>query len=148
MSRPYQKGLEEISRIDPEYGPAFVKELEQLSPDFADYFVEFAFGRVYARSALEPKCKELLAIAYLTALGHGSAHLKLHISGALHAGCSREQITEVVIQSVIYVGFMRALAALHLVKEVFDDASACNAGLAPKEEPQTSTAKSNGGAKS
>jgi 4-carboxymuconolactone decarboxylase len=145
MSKLYRKGLEEIRRIDPECGPAFVNELEQLSPDFADYFVEFAFGRVYARTTLEPKCKELLAIAYLTALGHGSAHLKLHISGAVHAGCSREEITEVVIQSVIYVGFMRTLAALHLVKEVFDEGISNSAGLPPSDESPAKTADSNGG---
>jgi 4-carboxymuconolactone decarboxylase len=124
MSKPYRQGIEAITRIDPEFGPAFIEELKEVSPDFADYFVEFAFGKIYSRTALEPKCKELLAIASLTALGHGSSHLKLHIAGAIRTGCSREQITEVIIQSVIYVGFMRALEVLHLVKGVFDDMDA------------------------
>jgi alkylhydroperoxidase/carboxymuconolactone decarboxylase family protein YurZ len=31
--------------------------------------------------------------------------------------CTKEEIIEVIIQSVVYVGFMKALIALHLVKE-------------------------------
>jgi len=39
------KGLEEISAIDPETGPAFVEELKKISADFAEYYVAFAFGK-------------------------------------------------------------------------------------------------------
>jgi 4-carboxymuconolactone decarboxylase len=124
MSKAYRQGLEEISRIDPEYGTAFIEELKQVSPDFADYLVEFAFGKIYARTVLDPKAKELIAIANLTSIGQGSTHLKLAILGAIRVGCTREEITEVVIQSIIYVGFMRALAALHLIKEVYEEEAA------------------------
>jgi 4-carboxymuconolactone decarboxylase len=121
LSKYYQTGLTEIARIDPEHGVAFVEELKKASPDFAEYFVEFAFGRIYTRPVLDPKCKELIAIATLTAMSCNQSHLKLHISGAIKMGCSREEIMEVIIQSVIYVGFMKTTIALNLVKEVFDE---------------------------
>jgi 4-carboxymuconolactone decarboxylase len=123
MSIPknYQKGLTEIARIDPEHGVAFVEELKRVSPDFADYFVEFAFGCIYSRSVLDPKLKELIAIATLSAMSSSHSHLKLHILGAIRMGCSKEEIMEVIIQSVIYVGFMKTTIALNLVKEVFEE---------------------------
>ena len=121
MPDSYLKGLEEISEIDPESGPAFVDELKKLSPDFAEYFVGFAFGKIHARTVFEPKIKELISIAILIPIGAGESHLRLRIQGAFRAGCSKKEIIEVVIQSIIYVGFTKALVALHLVKEVADE---------------------------
>ena len=63
MPESYLKGLEEISAIDPETGPAFVEELKKISADFAEYYVAFAFGKIHARQIFEPKLKELIAIA-------------------------------------------------------------------------------------
>jgi 4-carboxymuconolactone decarboxylase len=117
----YLKGLEEISAIDPETGPAFVEELKKISADFAEYYVAFAFGKIHARQIFEPKLKELIAIASLISLGDGKSHLRLRIQGACRAGCSMEEIIEVVIQSIVYVGFTKALIALHLVKEVCEE---------------------------
>lgn len=121
MTEAYRNGLKEIIRIDPDNGAEFVNELKKLSPEFAEYFVEFAFGTIYRRAILEPKLKELIAIATLTAMSYNHSHLKLHILGAIKMGCSKEEIMEVMIQSVIYVGFMKTTIALNLVKEVFDE---------------------------
>jgi 4-carboxymuconolactone decarboxylase len=60
-SNAYRQGLKEINRLDPENGAAFIEELKSVSPDFAEYFVEFAFGSIYSRPVLKPKYKELIA---------------------------------------------------------------------------------------
>jgi 4-carboxymuconolactone decarboxylase len=120
-SEAYRQGLNEIIQIDPVNGPIFVEELKKLSPDFAEYFVGFAFGKIHSRSVLDSKVKELIAIASLTAIGYSQSHLKLRILGAIRAGCSKEEIMEVIIQSVVYVGFMKTTTALNLVKEVFEE---------------------------
>ncbi len=124
MPESYLKGMEEISAIDPESGPAFVEELKRISPDFAEYFVGFAFGKIHARTVLEPKFKELIAIASLISIGDGKSHLRLRIQAACRAGATKEEIIEVIIQSVVYVGFTKALIALHIVKEVADECTA------------------------
>jgi 4-carboxymuconolactone decarboxylase len=121
MSEIYRKGLNEIIRIDPKNGADFVDELKKVSPEFAEYFVEFAFGTIYARTILDPKLKELIAIATLSAMSYNQSHLKLHILGAMRTGCSKEEIMEVVMQSVIYLGFMKTTIVLKLVKEVFEE---------------------------
>ena len=121
MPDSYRKGLQEIAAIDPEAGPAFVEELKRISPDFADYFVGFAFGKIHARTILDPKTKELIAIATLVAIPDGRSHLRLRIQAASRVGCSKEEIIEVIIQSIVHVGFTKALIALHLAKEVFEE---------------------------
>jgi 4-carboxymuconolactone decarboxylase len=119
------KGLKEISAIDPEGGPAFVEELKAISPDFAEYFVAFVWGKIYARTVFAPKIKELIAIANLISIGEGKSHLRLRIQAACRAGCTKEEIIEVIIQSLVYVGFTKALIALHLVKEVCEEYGDC-----------------------
>ena len=121
MPDSYLKGLQQISDIDPESGPAFVEELKDISPDFAEYFVGFAFGKIHARTVLDTKFKELIAIATLISLGEGRSHLQLHIQAARRSGSSKEEIIEVIIQSIVYVGFTKALIALHLVKEAYEE---------------------------
>ncbi len=121
MPESYLKGLEQIAGIDPEGGPAFVEELKKISPDFAEYFVGFAWGKIHARDVLEPKVKELIAIASLISMGEGKEHLRLRIQAACRAGCTTEEIIEVTIQSIVHVGFTKALIALHLVKEVCEE---------------------------
>jgi 4-carboxymuconolactone decarboxylase len=121
MPDAYLKGLQEITSIDPECGPAFVEELKNISPDFAEYFVGFAFGKIHARTVFDSKLKELIAIATLIALGESKSYLPLRIQAARRAGCSKEEIIEVIIQGIGHVGFTKALIALHLVKEAYDE---------------------------
>jgi 4-carboxymuconolactone decarboxylase len=123
MSESYLKGLEEIARIDPESGLLFVEELKKISPDFAEYFVD-------------SKMKELVAIASLVALGDGKSHLHLRIVGAMRVGCTKEEIIEVIIQNVVYVGFTRAMAAMNAVRE----ACAEDANVASEELVRPTTA--------
>jgi 4-carboxymuconolactone decarboxylase len=129
MSEFYLKGLEEITGIDPQAGPAFVEDLKKISPDFAEYFVGFAWGRIHARNVLDPKFKELVAIACLMASGDSASHLRLRIRAARRAGCPKEEIIEVIIQSLVYIGFSKTLIAMHIVKEV------CEEGEGPPARP-------------
>jgi 4-carboxymuconolactone decarboxylase len=117
----FDKGVADIAATDPENGRLFIDELKKFSPDFAEYFVGFAFGKIRARPGLEAKVKELVSVASLIASGDCGPHLRLRIMSAKQAGCTKEQTIEVVIQSIVYVGFIRAIAALQLVREVWDE---------------------------
>ena len=117
-SKNYRKGIELLTRIEPEAGKAFVDELRSISPDFTDYFVEFAWGDVYSRPGLDPKTKELISVAILSATGLSQEHLKIHILMALEVGCTEQQIIETIIQTTVYSGFISGVMALKIVKEV------------------------------
>lgn len=119
MTQQYQRGLQELRRINPDHADESIEELKRICPDLAEYFVTFGFGEVYSRPALDAKTKALVAIGSLTALGYCEGFLKTHVQGAIHAGCSREEILEVVIQSIVFIGFPAALAALRIVTEAF-----------------------------
>lgn len=115
----YSKGLETLRKIDPTTDEGLKKRLADIAPDFSRLLVEFAFGDLYSRPALDPKSREIAIIAALTALGTAAPQLRVHIEYGLRAGLTREQIAEVIMQMTVYAGFPAALNGLFAAKEVF-----------------------------
>jgi 4-carboxymuconolactone decarboxylase len=70
---------------------------------------------------LDLKSREIATVAALTALGYALPQLKVHIHGALNVGCTREEITEVILQMAVYAGFPAALNGMFAAKEVFGE---------------------------
>ncbi len=119
MNNRYERGLEKLKEIDAEQGERVVASLADIAPDFARYVVEFPFGDIYTRPGLDLKTRELASVAALTAMGTAPNQLRIHIHGALHVGCSRSEILEVIMQMVVFAGFPAALNGLAAAREVF-----------------------------
>jgi len=91
--------------------------LRRADPDLADLIVEVAYDRVLDRPGLDLRTRELVAVAHLTALG-AEAELETHARGALACGATPEELRETVLQSALFAGFPRALAAMRVVRRV------------------------------
>ncbi|UOF91980.1 carboxymuconolactone decarboxylase family protein [Fodinisporobacter ferrooxydans] len=116
----YEKGIELLEKmISKEIMAETIEKVKQFSPDIARLIVEFAFGDVYSRPTLDLKQKELLTITSLVTLG-AESQLDFHINGALNVGLSPNEIVEVIIHCIPYVGFPRALGALQVIMKVFE----------------------------
>jgi 4-carboxymuconolactone decarboxylase len=116
----YKKGIEHLEKNNPENYKKLKENLEDIAPDLVRYVAEFAYGDIYTRPGLEAKTREIATIAALTALGNAPLQLQSHIEGALNAGCSREEIVEVIIQMAVYAGFPAAINGMTNAKEVFN----------------------------
>lgn len=119
MTEEYQRGLEMMTKVDGNHGLVVLEKLKDIAPDLGRYIVEFAFGEIYSRPALDLKSREIAAVAALTALGNARPQLKTHIHAALNVGCTKEEIMEVIIQMALYAGFPAALNATLSAQEVF-----------------------------
>ena len=117
----YQKGWQILKKINSQAGEGILAVLKDISPDMAKFIIEFPYGDIYSRPGLSLKTRELITIASLTTLGHAPGQLKAHIHNALNAGCTNEEIVEVIIQMAVYAGFPAALNGLFVAKEVFRD---------------------------
>lgn len=120
----YKKGLGMLRKVDGKGGEAVVESLKDIAPDFARYLIEFPFGDIYARPGLDLKSREIAVVAALTALGNAAPQLKVHIAAALHVGCTREEILEVIMQMAVYAGFPAALNGIFAAREVFAEHTA------------------------
>lgn len=90
----------------------FLLPMQQLT-------VEFGWGDVWSRPGLPRKTRSFLSIAFLAALGKHD-ELRTHIVGALNNGATREELTEVLLQSAVYCGMPVGLECFRIAKEVLD----------------------------
>jgi len=125
-SERYQRGWEILKELDPKVSEQLAN-LSEIAPEFAKYVVEFPFGDLCSRPELDLKTREIVAVAALAALGYATPQLKFHIGGALNAGCSRQEVVEILMQTVVYAGFPAALNGLYAAKEVFRERDAAGA---------------------
>jgi len=116
----YDAGLAMLRQVDGRGGDEVLESVRAISPDFARYLVEFPFGDIYSRPGLDLKSRELAVVAALTAMGNAAPQLRVHIAAALHVGCTREELLEVIMQMAVYAGFPAALNGLFAAKEIFD----------------------------
>lgn len=119
QSDRYATGLAMLEKVDGRGGEEVLESVRAISPDFARYLVEFPFGDIYAREGLDLKNREIAVVAALTAMGNAAPQLRVHIGAALHVGCTRQEILEVIMQMAVYAGFPAALNGLFAARDVF-----------------------------
>ena len=107
----YRRGIDVLQRLSGESIEQVTNKVAEIAPDFARMTIEFPFGDLYSRGALDLRTREIAAVAVLAALGR-IAQLRLHVGAALHVGCTCEEVVEVLMQTAIYAGFPPALTAL------------------------------------
>jgi 4-carboxymuconolactone decarboxylase len=120
----FQIGLARLMEIHGSYGPAVLDRLDDIAPDLKKWIVEFAFGEVYSRPALDLKSRQIATISALVSLHHFGDELKSHIRAAIGAGCSRQEIVELVMQLALYAGFPAAISAMGSVRQAFAELDA------------------------
>mgnify|MGYP002700378994 CR=1 FL=1 len=117
----YEKGLENLNKIDGEAGEKVIESLKDVSPDLAKYIIEYAFGDIYNRKELDLKSKEIAVVSALTAMGNARPQLKVHLNAALNVGCTIVEVQEIILQMAAYSGFPSSINGMIALKEVLAD---------------------------
>lgn len=110
----FSLGLKKLQEVD---GQAGIDIVENLG-DLGKYIVEFAFGDIYSREGLDLRDREIATIAMLTCLGGREPQLKVHMHAGINVGLTKEEIEEIVIQTIPYAGFPTAINAMNILKEL------------------------------
>jgi len=79
---------------------------------------EYVWSRIWGRPGLTLKQRSIANLAMLTALNR-PRELRLHINGALNNGLTKEEISEVLLQSGVYCGLPAAEESMRIMQEVF-----------------------------
>ncbi|MGN0484984.1 MAG: carboxymuconolactone decarboxylase family protein [Lachnospiraceae bacterium] len=117
----FEKGMEQLIKIDGVGGESVIKSLEEVAPDVGKYIVEFAFGDIYPRQELSLQEREMITITSLLTAGGCESQLEVHINGSLNVGLTPEKMIETMIQCIPYTGFPRVLNAIFVAKKVFTE---------------------------
>jgi len=124
----YERGWENLMRIDGEGGKRVIDSLQDIAPDLGRYVIEFTFGDIYARPGLDAKQRQLATIASLTTLGGCEAQLNVHINAGLNVGLTPSEVVEAMMHCAPYTGFPRVLNAIFVAKKVFEERKVSAAG--------------------
>jgi 4-carboxymuconolactone decarboxylase len=89
------------------FGPAQADQVLESATDFnrtlQELVTRYCFGEVWARPQIDRKTRSMLTMALLVALNKPT-QLKGHVRGAVKNGCSKEEIREVLLHSMVYAG--------------------------------------------
>lgn len=114
----YQRGIETMQRL---WGEAVTEEMrgiwKKANPDVEKYITAFALGEVWARPVLDLKTRSLVSLAAAVALER-EGQIRLHTRGALHSGASPAEVTETIVQLMIYASFPAAWQAMVYASQV------------------------------
>jgi 4-carboxymuconolactone decarboxylase len=99
----------------------------EFTADFQDFITRVAWGDVWQRPGLDRRTRSCLTIAMLAALGHHE-ELGMHVKGALRAGVSPAEISEVLMQVAVYAGVPAANAAFRAAQLTLLEAGAGDDG--------------------
>jgi len=120
----YQHGIEVMRRL---WGEPMATELrttwQQADPDIERYITGFALGEIWARPTLDLKTRSLICLAAAVALER-EGQIRLHTHGALHSGATADEVTETILQLMIYAGFPAAWQGMLVARQVIAEHAA------------------------
>jgi 4-carboxymuconolactone decarboxylase len=116
-----ETGKQRMKEILGEKSENIIKMFEAISPDFANYITDFAYGDIYSRKGFLDKQRELAAVACLIGQGNTGLPLKAHLTGMLNVGWTKQDIIELLIFLVGYVGFPSCVDAILTLKQIVEE---------------------------
>ena len=120
----FEQGLANRRKV---LGDAYVDKALQSVSEFSaplqQMVTEYCWGEVWGRGGLDFKQRSMLNLAMISALNRPH-ELKAHVRGALNNGLTRQDIAEIFLQVMIYVGVPAAVDSFRLAGEVFAELDA------------------------
>ncbi|HXF66753.1 MAG TPA: carboxymuconolactone decarboxylase family protein [Burkholderiales bacterium] len=120
----FRKGLKiRKELLGADYVESRLAAADQYTWPFEELATKSAWGLVWSRPGLPRKVRSFLNLAALTAMNLRH-ELKLHIRAALRNGLTRKEIAEALLHCAIYCGYPKAVDALRLMREVYQELDA------------------------
>ncbi|MEO7121740.1 MAG: 4-carboxymuconolactone decarboxylase [Lacisediminihabitans sp.] len=91
---------------------------DATTSEFQNLITRYAWGEIWTRPGLERRMRSAVTITALIAHGHYD-ELGMHLRAAQRNGLSREEITEILLQTAIYCGVPAANSAFAVAQKVF-----------------------------
>ena len=113
------RGAKKIDEILGQTPEQVERSLGDLAPQLATYVLETIYGEIYQSGTLDSRTRQIVTVAALATLGTAAPQLRTHIGGALRCGVTREELVEIMMQLVPYVGVAYAINGVAACRDVF-----------------------------
>jgi 4-carboxymuconolactone decarboxylase len=112
-------GAQKIAEILGQTPEQVERSLGDVAPQLATYVLETIYGEIYQNPVLDSRTRQIVTVAALATLGTAVPQLRTHIGGALRCGVERDELIEIMMQLVPYVGVSAAINGVVACREVF-----------------------------
>jgi 4-carboxymuconolactone decarboxylase len=117
----FEKGLQVRREVlGAEYVDASLRSADAFNMPLQELVTEYAWGEIWTRPGLDRRTRSLLNLAMLAALNRPH-ELRLHVRGAINNGVTKEEMTEVFLQVMIYCGAPAAVDSFRVAQETFKE---------------------------
>jgi 4-carboxymuconolactone decarboxylase len=113
------RGAQKIGEVLGQTPEQVERSLGDLAPQLATYVLETMYGEIYQSPTLDSRTRQIVTVAALATLGSAAPQLRTHIGGALRCGVSREELVEIMMQLVPFVGDAAAINGVAACRDVF-----------------------------
>lgn len=113
--------MAQLNELDPGAADRVAESLRDVAPELGRLLIEFAYGDVDSRPALDPKTRELVTVAALAVLGAATPQLEARVRRAPNVGASAREIVEAPMQMAVCAGFPAVLNGLFAGREVLQE---------------------------
>src|SRR6266436_2855069 len=96
------------------------KMIGDFAPKLVSLTNDVLFGDIWERPELAPRDRSLITVAALIA-GGNTEQLPFHLNKAKENGLTETELTEVITHLAFYSGWPRAMSAIAVAKQVFED---------------------------
>ncbi len=118
----YDKGLEIRKAVaGADYVEKALSTADEYSQPMQDLVTEYCWGAVWGREGLDLKTRSVINIAMISALNRPQ-ELKTHMRGALRNGCTKKEISEILLQVAVYCGMPAGIDSFRVLREAFAEA--------------------------
>lgn len=117
----FERGLNLLRQVGGKDYYAPIERLAQISLDLARFTVEYPYGDVLARPALDIRMRQLCTVAMLVANGSVQPQLRYHAHGFLNAGGEPNELVGLMFIAVALLGFPAAIDGTTQLRGVFNE---------------------------
>lgn len=140
MGRPdgddWTIGVQQLLKTGGDGAGAFARRVIDASGPSTDLdrlTIEFAHGEIWNRPGLSLKDREFATLAMVIAVGNLDSTVSFHVEACMRTGWTRAEITELLMQMTVYIGWPKALMAVGPALAVFSRVEKPG-GLAPASD--------------
>jgi 4-carboxymuconolactone decarboxylase len=100
----------------------FLDEVEwrdRIDQHYTRSWLEFTYGGLFTRKGLDERTRLLVSIAQFLAMGE-LEEFERQIPGALAAGATPREVLEIILQSTVYIGYVKAARGARICVKVME----------------------------
>ena len=116
----YDKGMQVLRDLNNGQPQPVFEAMRRDFPFLAESTASYALGDVWGREVLDPKTRQLAAMAAFASLGL-RGFFKTHAGYALNLGATPDELREIAYLVTVPAGFPRAIEASQALQELFKE---------------------------